>query len=157
MHDLAVGLKQLIKFLPILFHSELIVHVLLAVIPVPVEHFRTRFLLDQIVELKHQLLLDTRLQKLILSTYTQALGKGFRAELNKNHPQGLVVLKELEHLKQWLFIFVRAKKTHFVENLQVALVAEFLEPLEFLGVSAKVVLYEPKELLSTLHKWLVHE
>ncbi len=70
MHDLVVGFKQLIEFLPILLHREFIVHVLLAVLPVPIEDFCTRFLLHHIVELKHQLLLDTRLQKLFNSTYT---------------------------------------------------------------------------------------
>ena len=65
MHYFVVGFKQLIKFLPILLHSEFIVHVLLTVLPVPIEHFRTRFLLHQIVKLKDQLLLDTRLKKLL--------------------------------------------------------------------------------------------
>jgi len=48
-------------------------------------------------------------------------------------------------------------KNSLFTNLQVALIAELLEPLEFLGVSAEVVLYKPKELLGTLHKWLIHE
>lgn len=32
-------------------------------------------------------------------------------------------------------------KTHFLGDLLIALVTEFLEPLEFLSVSTKVVLY----------------
>lgn len=141
MHDFREGFKQLIEFLPILLYREFIVHVLQAVLSVSVEHFCTRFLLHQIVELKHQILLDARLQKLLVILLThRRSAKGSGQSSIKIILRVSLSLSSL-NISSSGSSYLSELKTHFLQDLQVALVAEFLEPLEFLGVSAEVVFY----------------